>query len=272
MTERIIPVSSGRWTSLTTFLIYLRHVAAYEFAQSYILGKSVLDLGCGAGYGTKTLASLGAGQITGIDLSSTNLPEIDRVGKPFINGNILKLPFPDRTFDTIVSFQVIEHIDNELRYLAEVYRVLSPGGIFILSTPNKALRLLPFQPPFNPYHVREYTLNSFGKALKQQFSEVELLGLQATSEVMQIEYARLKKDPIQVYSQLLFGRPTSIPRRVSKIKRILFGKKVIKTPVSETYEKREVPDFEQIYSTRDYWVSPDNIPSALDLIGICRKS
>ncbi len=222
MTERVVLHQSGEWEDINSYLIYLRHLAAYHFIKNVIAGQQVLDLGCGTGYGTAFIATGNSSQVIGIDISQQALISIksQEPGATFVTGDSVRLPLPAGVFDLVISFQVIEHIENEIGYLAEVRRILSPGGRFIVSTPNKKLRLLPFQPPFNPYHVREYDARSLKKALDKQFDEVEIQGLQATTEIMALEHERLRKDPTKVYTRLVRKRlPFSVPTPIKQLKK-----------------------------------------------------
>jgi SAM-dependent methyltransferase len=101
----------------------------------------------------------------------------------------------------VTSFQVIEHIEGKdvNRLLREVSRVLKDDGVFIVTTPNRGLRLLPFQKPWNPEHKKEYDYKEFEIILKKFFSNVQIFGLFATKDVYYIEYRRVKQNPFIVY-------------------------------------------------------------------------
>ena len=134
----------------------LQHLARYEWALPQV-GARVLDVACGTGYGTAilaaraTLAGLDADP-GALDLARARCPDAD-----IREGLLPELPWPDASFDTVVSFETIEHIDPDRRFIAELRRVLRPGGQLILSTPNKDVTS-PDGPPPNPWHVREYRL------------------------------------------------------------------------------------------------------------------
>jgi SAM-dependent methyltransferase len=86
---------------------------------------------------------------------------------------------PDNSFDTVVSFQVIEHIQNDRLFLQEIQRVLKPGGVALLTTPNRSLSLTR-----NPWHVREYLASELKAIASPVFSEVELKGITGNEKVM----------------------------------------------------------------------------------------
>lgn len=170
--ERVIPgqVDADLWSE---------HVARYAFALRYVTGKRALDAGCGAGYGAAELAH-GASQVTGVDLSGEALEyarahhRLDNL--TFTAGSCLALPFGAASFDVVAAFEVIEHLENPERFIAESARVLKPGGLFIVSTPNKryyAESRAAVGP--NPFHQEEFDVDEFRKALAEAFPHVVLL-------------------------------------------------------------------------------------------------
>ena len=274
--ERVVPCRPGEWQNRDSYLIYLRHLAAYHFARSLAEGRRVLDLGCGAGYGTAIMAQ-SAKEVIALDVALSALAEGKRTWKisdtPFMVGDGVWLPLRDGAVDLVVSFQVIEHIRDETCYLKEIGRVLAPGGIFIVSTPNKALRLLPFQPPFNPYHVREYDYRSLRNALRSQFSQVDVRGLHATPEIAAIERERLKQNPAKVYARLIASRvlPPVIQKGIRNTGKGLFGERRSQATPEVSPSAASSSFVEDDYSADDYWVGTEGVQDSLDLIAICNK-
>ena len=271
MTERIIPRQSGTWEDPYLYLMYLRHLAAYRFAQSWAHQRRVLDLGCGTGYGTALIAD-NAEEVIGLDIALNALPTTTSTAALFVAGDSTRLPLRDQTFDLVISFQVIEHIEDEERYLSEVHRVLTPDGLFIVSTPNKALRLLPFQPPFNPYHVREYDHRALRKALGKHFSQVNIWGLRGIPKIMAIERKRLKKNPLKAYGRIIYQKLLSIGEMntmTTLINPLLRNR--ISQPEPPSSLSDELSSVGETFSVEDYWVDVDRIESSLDLIGVCHK-
>jgi ubiquinone/menaquinone biosynthesis C-methylase UbiE len=270
MTERVTPYVEGQWPNINIYLIFLRHLAAYYFAQSYVDNLRVLDLGCGTGYGL-TLLSLKASKLVALDRSFLALHEVQEVsifGK--LVANATQIPFPPATFDLVISFQVIEHINDADSYLQEVSRVLAPGGKFIVSTPNKLLRLLPFEPPFNPYHIREYTPQELKKALISQFNSVDIYGLQATAEVKAFEQKRLRQvNPLPYRKYLEKFAYSVLPYKGQQFIRKMRHQVKQAQPARDKVGLEK--SLEQKFSHQDFWMASDNVGSAIDLFGICQK-
>jgi 2-polyprenyl-3-methyl-5-hydroxy-6-metoxy-1,4-benzoquinol methylase len=99
---------------------------------------AILDIGCGFGRLCHALAERGYTYVTGTDISKVAIEHGLRQfpGLDLRLGDALKLDFPDSAFDTVLSFDVIEHLPDVDRHLAEVYRVLLPRGSYLFQTPN----------------------------------------------------------------------------------------------------------------------------------------
>lgn len=185
--------------SAADYLIYLFHIASYRFAIQRTRGKQVLDYGCGTGYGSSMLAENSA-DVAGIDIDAE---VIDYAKNQYSQSNLTfktvdpaesgRLPYPDGSFDTVVSFQVIEHVQNVDRYLEEIARVLRPGGEFISATPDRSARLFSMQQPWNMHHVTEFSASQLSDSLEQHFGEVEILGMSGDPDVLDIEYQRVNR-------------------------------------------------------------------------------
>lgn len=124
------------------------HIARYRFASYYTGGKNVLDVPCGTGYGSYVLrATKGCepAQIVGIDLDGESIEWAhklySRPGVSFKQGTMTNLDVPSGSWDMVLSFEGLEHIspDEQKRYVDEMWRVLRPGGTFIVSTPQKGV-------------------------------------------------------------------------------------------------------------------------------------
>lgn len=195
--ERVIEDSYQ--SSPERYLIYLFHLVTYQFARDYVRGKVVLDYGCGSGYGSHYLAP-DCEHITGIDISKQAVEfaasryQADNLSYQVIApAETAPLPFADNSFDTVVSFQVIEHIQQVDAYLGEIQRVLRPGGVFVCATPDRSTRLLPGQKPWNVWHVKEYSKAGFSRLLGRYFEDVEVFGMGGREDVLAIELRRARR-------------------------------------------------------------------------------
>ena len=113
------------------------HVFYNELLTEDIKGKKLLDAGCGTGWFSKGAAERGA-QVTSMDLGENLLAEVKKkCDTERVVGSILEMPFPDNHFDIVVSSEVIEHTPEPEKAIKEIFRVLKPGGIMVLSTPNR---------------------------------------------------------------------------------------------------------------------------------------
>ena len=159
--------------------IHQRLLKAYIAARPWISGD-LLELGCGEGRGVETLLPL-AKSYLGIDKIGEVITNL-REKYPDIRFEQAVIPpfktVTDASFDTVVSFQVIEHIENDRLFLQEIYRVLKPGGKAIISTPNINHTL-----SRNPWHIREYTPRQLTSLAKENFDTVDSKGVGGNEKV-----------------------------------------------------------------------------------------
>ncbi len=144
------------------------HFGRYRFAAALSQGRRVLDLACGEGYGVDLLAAAGASEVVGIDIEADVVraarARYGRKGLTFRVADALATGEPAASFDVVVSLETIEHVESGPALVAEIARLLRPGGVCVLSTPN---RLATGQ--HNPYHVREYSLPELESMLAGSF-------------------------------------------------------------------------------------------------------
>ncbi|RDY23271.1 class I SAM-dependent methyltransferase [Romboutsia maritimum] len=156
----------------------IEHFQRYEFAKEITKNKVVLDAACGEGYGTNIL-SKEASKVYGIDISKESIEHAKKKYESknieFTEASIEKLPFEDNSFDVIVSFETIEHVNINIqkKFLSEVKRVLKKDGIFLVSTPNKKVYSDIFKYK-NEFHEKEFYKEEYIKFLKEYFNYVEL--------------------------------------------------------------------------------------------------
>lgn len=166
--------------SKTPYPIYQEHINRYVFASKFIKNKIVLDVTSGTGYGSYYLIKNVAEKVTGLDISSDAINYAKNAYKEqnlsFIQGDSINLPFHDKSFDVIISFETIEHIKKYDKFLNECWRVLRNGGLFICSTPNKKVSSPHTKLPLNPFHVKEFFPEEFYEIINRYFRDTRLYG------------------------------------------------------------------------------------------------
>ena len=149
------------------------HLARYEFASQHVSQKTVADIACGTGYGTRLLAEKGgAKKVFGVDICEPAI-EYART-RHLADGCVYQVSdatatgMADASIDVVVSFETLEHIPDDVALLHEFARILKPGGTLICSTPNG----WPLE--IAPHHVSVYDRRSFTEKLSACFAPVEL--------------------------------------------------------------------------------------------------
>ena len=178
-------------------VIHQRLLSAYYLAKPFIKG-ALLELGCGEGRGVELLAPL-ADSYIGIDKIGI---VIDRLEKKypdyqFMNGTFPPFSFEDNSFDSIVTFQVIEHVKDDEGFIKEIYRVLKPEGTALITTPNIKMTL-----SRNPWHEREYTGDELTVLCKKYFDKVEMKGIAGNEKVL--KYHEQNRASVQLIMQYDF--------------------------------------------------------------------
>lgn len=114
--------------------------------------EKIVDLGCGTGYYLFLLSSLGVKlQLTGFDYDEKALDEagtsLSKRDIEFVSGDLHKMPFKDSSFDKAVASEVLEHVKDDGKVLKEIYRILKPNGVLVISVPSQNYPL--FWDPIN---------------------------------------------------------------------------------------------------------------------------
>lgn len=163
------------------------HAKPYIYVAQFVKNRRVLDCGCGGGYGSEYLARNKAKMVIGIDLSAQAIDQAKMLYKrdnlTFIVMDVTDLKFEDGTFDVVTSFQVIEHLRDYKKHLSEVKKVLKPGGIFIVATPNKNVTSPNREKPIFPFHIKEFSPDELYTLLSMYFKEVKIMGQKTIKEV-----------------------------------------------------------------------------------------
>ena len=183
------------------------HLKRYEFALPWCRDREVLDGACGVGYGSAFLASE-ARRVVGVDRDEDAIayaqahyagPRVD-----FRVGDLLDLDLPDASFDTVCSFETIEHLSDPDAFLGEMARVLRADGIFVVSTPNAPETT---HAPGNPFHEVELSAADFERLLRAHFASVELYGQRRLQTARHRLFQRV--DVLGLRRRLTFLRPAS---------------------------------------------------------------
>lgn len=170
--ERYIPGMSAQ--------IEVEHMHRYLVARKLAKGLRVLDIACGEGYGSFALAREAA-TVVGVDISEDAIRHArEEYGQraanlEFVVGSAANIPLGDASVDLVVSFETIEHHDQHEAMIREIRRVLRPGGLVVISSPNK-YEYSDVTGYSNPWHVKELYLDEFETLLRTQFSHVGLYG------------------------------------------------------------------------------------------------
>ena len=152
---------------------------AYMFAVHYVVGKRVLDAGTGYGYGAAVLAASGASSVLAVDID----PGVIAAAKAAYSSDNLHFEVADceklddisSRFDIVCNFENIEHLRHPPAFLQAVGRLLTPSGVLLCSTPDRAA-MPPFKDdkPVNQYHVNEWYTHEFVTLLAEYFDEIQM--------------------------------------------------------------------------------------------------
>ena len=161
--ERFLPEVRGA--------IWYEHWHRYAVVAALASGKRVLDAASGEGYGSFLLAR-DAASVVGVDVSAAAVAHAQqryaRSNLRFVAASVTALPLPAASIDLVVSFETIEHLTAQAPMLAEFRRVLAPGGVLVISSPNR--------PVYNErggvdnhYHVHELDRTELSALLAPAF-------------------------------------------------------------------------------------------------------
>ncbi|GEM_PF-6115647 len=174
-----------RYDILEENLISLGTKYKYEFAKKHLKGR-VIDIGSGlvnTGDYFKNPVALENDKEC-IELVKKRYP-----GLELVEGDAMKLPFPDYSFDGCMLSEVIEHMEDVTGLLAGIRRVLKPGGRVVITTPNRLItdifvKLKVINPKGEGFHFKEYTMKELGKIIESNNFKV----LKKTG-IMQLRYS-----------------------------------------------------------------------------------
>jgi len=168
---------------------FARHVVAYEAACPTVRGRRVLDAGAGEGYGAEALRRAGAAQVVAVELEHPVVVHATRryPGVRTVEADLVALPLATASIDVAVSFQVIEHLPDVDGYLAELARVLRPGGTLWCATPNRLTFTPDSDVPVNPFHLTEFTAAELAAALDRHLHVDRVRGVHSGPRLRAVE-------------------------------------------------------------------------------------
>lgn len=178
MTDETEPSGERYIPTLMTADVAVEHWHRYALAARFVAGKRVLDIASGEGYGSLLLAETAA-TVLGMDIDAETVAKARRRyirdNLSFAEGSAAVMPLPDASVDVVVSFETLEHHDQHEEMMREIRRVLAPGGLCIISTPDRVIysERTGYR---NPFHVRELSAPEFGNLVARHFCNTAILG------------------------------------------------------------------------------------------------
>jgi GT2 family glycosyltransferase/glycosyltransferase involved in cell wall biosynthesis/SAM-dependent methyltransferase len=161
--------------------IEFEHYHRYCLARDLCDGRDVLDIASGEGYGAALLAGV-ARSVVGVEIDAGAVAHAqgNYAGDNlrFLQGDALAIPLPEHSVDVAVSFETLEHVADHARFVAEIRRVLRPRGLFVVSTPDRAVYSAHGIDP-NPFHVLELTETELRALMRAHFGKVRILAQRA---------------------------------------------------------------------------------------------
>ncbi len=168
--ERYVPQLRGT--------IALEHLHRYAMATEFVSRKRVLDIASGEGYGSEMLAKRAA-SVVGVDIDEASINHAQKKYQKenliFKQGSCTAIPLADHSVDVVVSFETIEHIKEHEKMFEEIKRVLVPGGLLIMSSPEKH-EYTEVPKHYNEFHVKELYYDEFEELVKKSFKNYSILG------------------------------------------------------------------------------------------------
>jgi SAM-dependent methyltransferase len=151
-------------------------------------------MACGSGFGLEMLGDAGTCPV-GVDYDGDALGAVRHRLRAvrLVRADASMLPFPNGSFNAVVSFETLEHVPDAAAMVAELRRVLKPGGPLVLSTPNRS-----FGPPErhtgNKFHIREFTADEVRDLLQTHFAEVRLFGQRPSAAYRYVPFLMIQAE------------------------------------------------------------------------------
>jgi len=234
---------------------------SYIFASDLVKNKSVLDFGCGGGYGTEYLSRFTKQIVTGFDIDKRTIEIND---KYFNKGNLMFISNQKmiKEYDIVVSFQVIEHlkekfVEDYLNNISKKY--LKQRGIFICSTPNKLITSTNLKKPIMVFHEKEYGPIELRLKLKKYFKNVSIFG-QGDEFIINTKKNRDKERKVSTREKLI--------KKVSQIEIVRIISRHLPMAIKYLFEGNPKKDKEINYKLVD---NSEEIDKSYILIAKCEN-
>ncbi|CAA2160568.1 putative S-adenosylmethionine-dependent methyltransferase/MSMEI_2290 [Methylobacterium brachiatum] len=163
--------------------IEFEHYHRYLFASQFCAGARVLDIASGDGYGSFIISQV-AEQVLGVDVDfetvRNSIKEYSSNNLKFVQGKCDSLPVERESFDVVLSFETLEHVEEQEAFLAEIRRALKPGGIAVISTPDRET-YSPEGITHNQFHLKELSSGEFFDLVSKYFPFLVKANQKATS-------------------------------------------------------------------------------------------
>ncbi len=147
--------------------VYGAHLARYEASLPLIEGKTVLDIACGSGYGTKLISNK-ANKVYGIDVDPNAIVYAKKhyaaKNIEYISGDGVSIPLKNNSVDIVICYETIEHIEKYEKFMTEINRILKKSGQLLLSTPNEIEYA-----EGNHFHIHEFEYNELKRLVEKYF-------------------------------------------------------------------------------------------------------
>jgi SAM-dependent methyltransferase len=174
----VLDFTGERYTPETEGNIYLEHMHRYVLVRDLINDRDVLDIASGEGFGSADMAKR-ARSVIGVDIDPASVAHAQGRYRArnleFRIGSCNAIPLDDNSVDVVVSYETIEHHDQHEVMMQEIRRVLRPGGVIVISSPEKH-EYTDVPGTRNPYHVKELYRHEFEALLKAHFANVAIYG------------------------------------------------------------------------------------------------
>lgn len=260
-------VDDNKRLTTTSFHGIQMTIGRYLFVRQFSKDKIVLDIACGKGVASSYLKR-DAKMVIGGDISKPNIrytaAHYQKDGLYFLRLDAQQLPFANSSFDLIVSLETIEHLPQYEQFLTECHRVLKEDGVFICSTPNKAIVSPNSKVASVPYHFKEFYPWEYHRLFKQHFPEVTLYGQFFPSKVKKF-YMELRALILPVLNILPFMFRV---RKVLEILNSLYSRSSCQMKWEDINENDFTKMFNEKY--RVFQIQ-ESSPSTWTIIGVAKK-